>query len=137
MTIFGNFRKIFFAGCIKQISEHSKIVITQWTLIDNLTYSAKHKTFFSYKYVYVRNRVSIVPELFQFSSSRTFGLLQFRDHGTTGPSGSLGAVLSSPGTQDLLSRDFPGRPRTYLEGYLRKKINSKIYVFLFLQGFFW
>ena len=49
-----------------------------------------------------RTRVSIVPGLFQLSSPGTFGLFQSRDHGTTGPSRSVGPVLSSPGTKDLL-----------------------------------
>ena len=50
-------------------------------------------------------RDSIFPELFQFSSPGTFGLVKSRDHGTTGPSRSLGPVLSGPGT-------FPGLPGT-------------------------
>ena len=37
MTIFGNFWKISFAGCNKETSWHSKILITGWTLIANLT----------------------------------------------------------------------------------------------------
>ena len=37
MTIFGNFWKISFAGCNKETLWHSKILITGWTLIDNLT----------------------------------------------------------------------------------------------------
>ena len=37
MTIFGNFWKISFAGCNKETSGHSKILITGWTLIASLT----------------------------------------------------------------------------------------------------
>ena len=58
-----------------------------------------------------KSRVSIVPGLFQFLSPGTFGLVQSRDHGTTGPSRSLGPVLSSPGTQDLLVPGVPGPSR--------------------------
>ena len=43
-------------------------------------------------------RVSIVPGLFQFSSPGTFGLVKSRDFLVPGPSGSLGPVLSGPGT---------------------------------------
>ena len=47
-----------------------------------------------------------------FSNFQVPGLLDLLSPGTTGPSRSLGPVLSSPGTQDLLSRDFPGLPGT-------------------------
>ena len=37
MAIFGNFCKISFAECNKEYSRHSKILITGWALIGNLT----------------------------------------------------------------------------------------------------
>ena len=79
----------------------------------------------------------IVPGLFQFTSPGTFALLKSRDDRTTGTSRSLGPVLSSPGTQNLLSWDFPGRPWTYLEGYLRQKSIQRYMFFHFCKFFFW
>ena len=51
---------------------------------------------------------------FPFSSPRTFGLFKSRDFLVPGPSGYLGPGTFSPGTQDLLSQDFPGRPGTFI-----------------------
>jgi hypothetical protein len=56
----------------------------------------------------------IFPGLFLFSSPRTFGLFKSRDFLVPGPSGSLGPGTISPGTSDLLSQDFPGRPGTFI-----------------------
>ena len=84
----------------------------------------------------VHTSVGIFPGTFPIFSPGTFGLLQSRDNRTTGPSRSLGPVLCCPGTQDLLSRDFPGRPGTYLESYLRKKNQFKNICFSILASFF-
>ena len=83
--------------------------LSKFEQIDQLMVSA------SLDQLMVSARVSIVPGLFQFSSPGTFGLVKSRDHGTTGPSRSLGPVLSGPGT-------FPGRP-----GKSRDKITLYIY----------
>ena len=76
-------------------------------------------------------RVSIFLGLFKFSSHGTFQPRDLQDLQVSG--------LKFLRTQDVLSRSFPGRPGTYLGGYLRKK-QSKIckksiekYCFLFLQ----
>ena len=47
---------------------------------------------------YVCTSIGIFPGTFPFSSPGTFGLLWSRDNRTTGPSRSLGPVLSCPGT---------------------------------------
>jgi hypothetical protein len=52
-----------------------------------------------------------------FSYFQVPGLLDFLSHGTFWsrvPSGSLGPGTISPGTSDLLSQDFPGRPGTFI-----------------------
>ena len=76
--------------------------------------------------------VGIFRGTFPFSSPGTFGLLWSRDNRTTGPSKSLGPVLS----QDL-GPLVPGLPGTYLESYLKKKSIQKYMFFYFGKFFYW
>ena len=77
----------------------------------------------------------IFPGLFLFSSPRTFGLFKSRDFLVPGPSGSLGPGTISPGTSDLLSQDFPGRPGTFIS-ILLQFLEVRCYLLDFCNTFY-